>query len=206
MPSLFFAVFPPPDLAVKIAADAEALQLAGATLIPAERLHVTLAYLGSRGDDDQCIAAARGALDRVDGLPADTEFGVVRTFGDAGARPVVLTGLHDNPYVAELRALLLPELERVRVAVDTAHDYLPHVTIAYADIHIEPTRVGPYCPRFGEIALVRGGDYAVLARRPLPVPEGFDGAFISWYRDPTPSGRPLTADEYRELGASAHRD
>jgi 2'-5' RNA ligase len=202
MPSLFLALFPPADVAHRIVADAAAhpaLANQAHKIIAPERLHITLAYLGDRGHDEHCIAAVSGVLAGFSGVPADTEFSVLRSFGESGVRPIVVTGRYDNPDVVELRAMLLPELERAGVAVEIAHEFVPHVTIAYADVDLPLGHAGPYCPQCTEILLVRGGDYAVLARRALPAPPVPAGAWLPWYRDPCPSGRELTPEELEEL-------
>lgn len=199
MPSLFYALFPPPDLTHRIIGEVIAHQaLAALTVrsIAPERLHITVAYLGDRGDDEQCIADARNVLERFDAVPVDAELSTLRTFGDARVRPVVLTGAFDNPWVTELRALLLPDLNHAGIAVHTAHEFVPHMTLAYAEVDVQPAAVGPFCFRCSDIALVRGGDYAVLARRPLNEPP--DGPFGAWFRDPTPTGRILTPEELDE--------
>lgn len=191
MPSLFIALFPPERIARQIAADAATWPLRPASFITPERLHVTVAYLGDRGDDPAAIAAAASVLAELVALPVDAEFGALRIFGAGRARPAVITGQFSNPWIRELRAQLLPALERAGVLADARRDFEPHITVAYSGAVPPLVAVGPYCFQSRELALVRGGDYAVLARRALSPPAGTVEHFTPWFRDPLPPGDPV---------------
>ncbi len=84
MPSLFLALFPPSDVARRIADAAAALpdlREVGATLTPADRLHITVAYLGDHGHNVELVADVSRRMETVNCLPIDVEFSRLRTFG-----------------------------------------------------------------------------------------------------------------------------
>ncbi len=117
----------------------------------------------------------------------------------------MLTGKYSNSQVGQLRALVAAALDGSRAVVDTAHDFVPHITIAYAPIDIEQEHVGEFSHPCGSIFLVRGGDYARLHSRQFAAPASPE-IFSSIHRNPIPSGRPLTDDEFRDLRAGQNAD
>ncbi|KFN48264.1 2'-5' RNA ligase family protein [Arenimonas composti] len=129
---LFFALFPPPVIATGLVELGRRLRerhgLSGA-VAPAERMHVTLAFVGSfRPVPPDLIGAAKTAGDLVSAAPVPVAFALAGSFdGRGGRHPFVLRGgelaaLHD------LRRQLCAALVATRAIASTA-DYEPHLTL-----------------------------------------------------------------------------
>ena len=79
MARLFFAVWPEPAAARELARVGESLaELAGGKPVPAEKIHMTLAFLGSLGEEETgaAVAAAAG----VEAAPISMEIDSVGSF------------------------------------------------------------------------------------------------------------------------------
>lgn len=157
MDTLFFAIRPPEFLAREIARLAarskELFGLKGAP-IPAERLHVTLAYVGLHGAELTAVAekAAAGLAAR----PVEVAFDRMASFkGKPGNHPLVLQG---GPALTGLRFLqrqLALELKRVGLAAAAKATFTPHLTLLYDRILVPDTPVDPVAWTVRELALVQ---------------------------------------------------
>jgi 2'-5' RNA ligase len=200
MASLFLALFPPPAVAQRIVAEAAQVAALGPHLarsIPAERLHITIAYLGDRGDDTALIEAVSRAIDRLESRPVDVELNRVRTFGDSGSRAIVMTGRFDNAPAARLRRDVAAILADV-AEFDAASEFVPHVTLLYADAAVDAELREGIALRCSSLALVRGGDYARLHERALTT-DGATEYFGNWHDNPIPSARDATPEELESM-------
>jgi RNA 2',3'-cyclic 3'-phosphodiesterase len=164
---VFFALWP--DAAVRtqlVRATREPVRLSGGRPTPKDRLHVTVAFLGSLTEAGLTVARgvppiAVGAFDLLlDRLGAFANGGVL--WIDARSVPPALT---------ELERLLWEELEGCGF-IREARIYRPHVTLARRARPVE-AEVAPVEWRVTELALVeslpdgRNVHYEVLATWPL---------------------------------------
>ena len=158
---LFFALWPPPDIAEQIAETARALD-AGGTPVARDKLHVTLAFHGA------CDAAGRDALiaraERAVAPPIDLLFDRLGGF----EKPrLIWLGLSDPPSpLLDLAAFLRgPALDPRR--------FVPHITLLRKAAPISACAVTPLGWRAREFTLVESGahgapgTYRILARWPL---------------------------------------
>ena len=126
MARLFFAVWPAPAAARELARVGEALAgLVGGKPVPAEKIHMTLAFLGSLDEEEMgaAVLAARTVKGReirmtIDGVGS---FRRSRVGWAASSQP--------DPALAELQATLA---EALRARGFTLEDraFTPHVTLA----------------------------------------------------------------------------
>lgn len=162
---LFVALDLPADTRAALAAWADLAAPAVVRRVPAQNLHLTLAFLGSR-DEDEAAQAARVAADCAQPL------GLLHTTGAlwlAPRRPSVLTvALRPDDALAELQAQLVAELARAIGFEPEARTFRPHVTVG---------RV----PRGTRID-ARG------ALEPTPPQLAFEAPSLTLYRSQTASG------------------
>ncbi|GAA4326021.1 2'-5' RNA ligase family protein [Pigmentiphaga soli] len=175
---LFYAVFPAPDAAARIAAFAAQLcasqGLRGRPLA-ASRLHVTLHHLGDYlGLPQDLVDHARAAGDAVAMRPFDAEFDAVGSFaGRRGRHPIVLLGGDGVAGLDMLQRRLCAALAPAGPARDAAAaaPYTPHVTLLYGDRTIAERPIDAVRWRVGEFVLVRSllgrSRYERLATWPL---------------------------------------
>lgn len=160
---LFFAAWPPPETADALARWARRLE---GRPTPAEKIHLTLAFLGA-AKADKAIAAAR----RVQGRPHALPIEVARYWKDSG---IVWAGPRETP--AELAALaeaLHFELYRAEFILER-RPFAAHVTLLR---RAPRPAVFPPLPAVDwpvrELALVnstnssRGSTYEIVERFPL---------------------------------------
>lgn len=129
---LFFALFPDAETAAAIAALAVAMRerhgLRGHAM-PADKLHVTVNYLGTFPELPLAlVAAAKVAAERVASAPVPVEFDTVASF-DSRRRvyPLVLRGCDNGP-LRTLQRALTASLLATR-AITSPEPYEPHVTL-----------------------------------------------------------------------------
>ncbi|MGN8159514.1 RNA 2',3'-cyclic phosphodiesterase [Salinisphaera sp. SWV1] len=158
---LFFALWPPPDAARRIADLGAALDAGGAP-VACDKLHLTLAFHGN------CDAAGREALiaraECVSAAPIDLVFDRLDSF----SKPrLIWLGPSDPPQaLIDLAAFLRgPGLDRRR--------FVPHITLQRKAAPIAARPVAPIAWRAREFVLAESGAhgvagaYRVLARWPL---------------------------------------
>lgn len=130
---------------------------------PADRLHVTLAYLGrlSRvGTEGLALAkAALGTVAYNQGILRGVVAGIGRFAGteSSDGKDVIYASI-DVPGLAEFRRAVVCELQCCGLEVSLAHDFTPHATLAY----VEP---GAPTPRMADALRLRDVyfDQVVLA-------------------------------------------
>ena len=122
---------------------------------PADRLHVTLAYLGRMSEVGiDGLALAQEAIEKVSrGTPVLK--GVLAGIGRFAATESsdgkdVVIALVDVPGVSALRASVMDALKCSGLAPREAHDFTPHVTLAY----VEPGAAMPEMPEAARLGAV----------------------------------------------------
>lgn len=112
---------------------AEQLALEGGE--PVEQLHVTLAYLGKTGVLSAGVLERAGVVVRAfaeQARPLEARVaGIGRFTASGGSNLDVLVALVDAPGLGAMRAGLVELLDRAGVPASKAHDFMPHVTLAY---------------------------------------------------------------------------
>lgn len=145
---LFFAVFPDPATAARIAALARSLhdqhRLRGKPL-RADRLHVTLHHLGDHAGLPRDIvdAAGQAAERTAETEPFQVAFDSASSFaGRSRNRPCVLRGAPEGlaPLVV-LQQRLGTAMAATGLARHVGRDFTPHVTLLYDDRSLEPPPV-----------------------------------------------------------------
>jgi 2'-5' RNA ligase len=187
-------LYVPADMAARMVLD-----VPGA--LPAEELHLTLAYLGSYKD----MPADRAVLERcLQDVGANVSPVVGRLSGMGRfVNPDIPDGSHviyasyDAPNLPGLRQLLIRVLDGNGFRVSRAHGFTPHITLAYVMPKARtPEMAGVYSEELtfdklgyswgedrGEYDL--GGLPAMLAQRRVAIPEDElpiqteDGAFVT---------------------------
>jgi 2'-5' RNA ligase len=148
--SVFFALFPAPAVAARIFDQAVELRarlgLSG-KLINAERLHVTLHWLGSHAGEppEALLALARSAAATITAAPIELEFDKVRSFFSSSSRPIVMGMRRDNPALSALHRDLAEALRAAGLGTPEAEPFTPHITLlrdrkAVASQPITPVR------------------------------------------------------------------
>jgi 2'-5' RNA ligase len=158
--SLFFGLFP---------SEAEAAALHGfgqelrtqlgltAKVISAERLHVTLHWLGDFVGDlpEAAVTQARQAATMVTSPPIELTFDKARSFFGRSARPFVLGMREENPTLTTLHQSLGEALLKVGVSKLAREAYTPHVTLLYDKKPIASQPIIPVRWTAHELVLVR---------------------------------------------------
>jgi 2'-5' RNA ligase len=174
--ALFFALFPDPSTAQRIAdlaLEERSRQGLHGTPLATPRFHVTLHFLGEyAGLPASTIAKAISAGNRMAAAPFALAFDQVLSFrGQPGNWPCVLCGGGDKADVLRAFRQHLGEA-LVQAGFDApATDYEPHVTLLYDGKGVERHAVNTIGWTAGEFVLVhslRGlNQYVPLARWPL---------------------------------------
>jgi 2'-5' RNA ligase len=123
---LFVALDLPADARAALAAWADAAAPPAVRRIPAENLHVTLAFLGSRNEDEATTVGARltNVIRTLDPLRTAGPLWLPRR------RPGVLTvALRDDEQLSGLQADLAAELESAIDFESEPRRFRPHVTV-----------------------------------------------------------------------------
>jgi 2''-5'' RNA ligase len=164
MPRLFFAIWP--DGAARNALEALSSKLApraGGRVVPAEKIHLTLAFLGEVSPEraDDLVKAA----DKVREAPFDL---VLDRIGSFRRARVAWIGTTEPPAGLISVEATLREALRARGFELEERPYTPHVTlIRKADKALPHEGIPPIAWRVEEIALVSsepGGAYRTMAR------------------------------------------
>jgi 2'-5' RNA ligase len=173
--SLFFAVYPDAAAAARIGDHAARLR-AGHTLkarpIPADRLHITLHYLGAfAGVPADTLAAARAAASSVRMPSFDVTLDRVETFATRRPkRPLVISGEPGDAFSAFVDTLD-KSLQSVGIFVKSHPRFIPHVTLLYDEHRVARQAVEPITWTVREFALVRSllgrSEHQVIERWPL---------------------------------------
>lgn len=171
--NLFFAVFPDPEAAARIASLARNLRaehgLKGRALAR-ERLHVSLHHVDGYGEPptDAVIAAARAAASAVRAPPFAVAFNAAVGFrGKTAGRPLVLRGDDGVVGLLTLRQMLGAALAEAGPG-RRPPPYLPHLTLLYGDPLEAEQPVKPVGWTVREFVLVQSllgqGRYVPLGR------------------------------------------
>lgn len=169
--NLFFAVFPDPLTAERVAALTKAW-LAAHRLegrpVAAARLHVSIRQIGLySGLPEAVVAAAREAASQVAMPPFTVEFNALATFGGrSGPQPLVLHGDEGVVGLEMLRDRLSATLAAVGLG-GPMRPYTPHMTVAYGALLPRRVLIDPIRWAVGELCLVHSvigkGRYVRLA-------------------------------------------
>ncbi len=135
---LFFAVFPPAELAEDI--HARAVQWCRrhewrGQHVAAARLHVTLQHVDDyAGLPPDVVRAAIRAGDALQAEAAELSFDELARFGDSVRKPLlVLRGRDGIPGAVKLQQQLLPALRRQLPSLAIPATYTPHMTLFYPE-------------------------------------------------------------------------
>ncbi|KXV03437.1 2'-5' RNA ligase [Caballeronia megalochromosomata] len=136
--------------------------------MPADRLHVTLHYLGAfAGVPADVLRQARAAASQIALPPVEVTLDRIESFsGRRTKRPLVLSGDATGPLAA-----LQQTLDAAGITLKRHPHFTPHVTLLYDEHRIARQSVEPVAWTAREFALVRSllgkSKYEVLARWPL---------------------------------------
>jgi RNA 2',3'-cyclic 3'-phosphodiesterase len=173
--SLFFALYPDEAAAARItdlAARLRSDHALNANAIPADRLHITLHYLGAfDGLPADVIERAQHAASAIALPPVEIALSRIESFHSRRAkRPLVLAGDASESLLA-LESALRSALDAAGVATKRGAHFTPHVTLLYDEHRIAPHEVPPVTLRARDFALVRSflgkSRHEVIARWPL---------------------------------------
>lgn len=146
---LFFALFPPPDVAQRIAADWQqrALGLRG-RVVEADRLHVTLMHLGDHpGLPPGLEADARRAASALaDQRVFEVCFDQIENFSQGPARQLQVLSTSDGAgALRAFQAALVMALQRAGLArwMDRRPSFNPHITLQYSRAAVPSQAVAP---------------------------------------------------------------
>jgi RNA 2',3'-cyclic 3'-phosphodiesterase len=173
--SLFFALHPDEAAAADITGLAARLRVEHALqarAIPADRLHVTLHYLGAfDGLPADLVENARRVASAIELPPADITLDRIESFSGGRARhPLVLSGDASASLVA-LEQTLGKALDAARIDSKRHPRFTPHVTLLYDARRIARQAVPSVAWTATEYVLIRSllgqSRYEILARWPL---------------------------------------
>ncbi|MDR5854361.1 RNA 2',3'-cyclic phosphodiesterase [Caballeronia sp. LZ062] len=173
--SLFFAVYPDAAAAARIGEHALRLRTEHplkARPIPADRLHITLHYLGAfAGVPADTPAAALAAASSVHMPSFDVTLDRVETFATRRPkRPLVIAGEPDDAFSAFVDRLD-KALQSAGIFVKSHPRFIPHVTLLYDEHRVSRHAVEPITWTVREFALVRSllgrSEHQVIERWPL---------------------------------------
>ncbi|BAN22972.1 2'-5' RNA ligase [Caballeronia insecticola] len=140
--------------------------------MPADRLHVTLHYLGAfAGVPADLVGRARTAASKIALPPVEIVLDRIESFsGRRAKRPLVLAGDVTEP-LSTLEQSLGAALDNAGIPLKRHPHFTPHVTLLYDERRIARQPVAPVKWTAREFALVRSllgqSRYEVLARWPL---------------------------------------
>ncbi|MFB6805477.1 2'-5' RNA ligase family protein [Streptomyces sp. NPDC056387] len=142
------ALYPPPDLAAELALEGG---------LPAEDLHVTVAYLG-HADDVDAEALRSVVADLAERRPFTAKIAGLARF--TGGEQDVLVALIDSPDLEDLRRGTLDALHERGIRVPRDHGYTAHLSLTYLDPDEPPPldRLAPRNVPFTTLSAVHGTD------------------------------------------------
>ncbi len=158
--SLFFGLFPNAEDAARLFTHAQELRTQhGLTgrVIGAERLHVTLHWLGDYAGalPEQILMQARQAAGMVSSPALELTFDKVRSFFGRSARPFVLGMREENTALTALHRKLGEALLQAGVGKLQKGPYTPHVTLLYDRKPVASQPIEPLHWTARELVLVR---------------------------------------------------
>lgn len=168
---LFFGLFPDGATAQRIHALAGTLAHEGERPSAADRLHVTLRFLGDFDSAEPPFVQAAmqaAATAATGGPPFEVTFDRVASFRnrDQGV-PLVLLGGEALKTLKEFRGALDRHLGSVKL-IQPKGDYTPHVTLLYGEPRVEERPIAPITWRAEEFRLVHSttgrAQYTALGR------------------------------------------
>ena len=175
MDRLFFALRP--DVAAARRIERLALDLReslGLTARPlaADRLHVTLCFLGDYAElAPPLVAAADAAANGLRHAPVELTFDRVMSFRRQGDAPVVLCRKDECAPLAQLRASLREAVACTQRFKPDSRGFKPHVTLLYDRQPVPLREIAPIGWSATEVLLIRSligrGKHEVLGRYPL---------------------------------------
>lgn len=178
--SLFFALLPPPELAMQVARATAgwraALGLTGRAM-EAERLHLTLLWIAPEASP-ATIETMRAAGDRVDQPLVPVRLDLLGRFDRRTGRPAPVVLLSSDPAVhPELRALQQQLQDAVLASGYPARvmpRFQPHMTLLHDRRPVPPQPAGLFVWMAHDFVLIRShiGErrYDILGRWPLRAP------------------------------------
>jgi 2'-5' RNA ligase len=169
---LFLATIPDADTAARIHRLAGMLKRAhkfDGKLIEAERLHVSLFFLG--GLPAPIVRMASEAAAEVPVQPFDVLFDRSVSFrGRPGSRPFVLIGDDGLDRLRSFRRTLGAAMARKGLKLLAKNDFVPHLTLSHAERKVEEYPIEPICWTVNELVLIHSmHGHVHLARWPLRV-------------------------------------
>jgi RNA 2',3'-cyclic 3'-phosphodiesterase len=171
---LFFALFPPPETAARIAELAQQLQrvhrLKGTATAP-ERLHCTLRTVDLRERDLTAVLhRAQDAGGRMRAAPFAVAFNCTSSFGTT-APHLVLVGDRSLSELHAFRTMLGSAMFHAGLEGRAAHSFTPHITLLYGTDRVVPDYpvrpIGWRADAFELILSVHGAGHRHVARWPL---------------------------------------
>ena len=164
-PRLFYALWP--DAATRAALAAWQARLQGKP-VRAEKLHLTLAFLGQRPAGE--LPALLAILEQLPAHPVPLLFDHVSHFPQLALAWAALA--QPSPALLALRAACMQALAQQGLAPRFEHDrFTPHVTLARQAPPPAGEDVAPVAWQADELVLVESlkssGDYRIVARRKL---------------------------------------
>lgn len=139
-------------------------------LMPAENLHLTLAFLGDQ--PEAALEVLHQELAEIRAVPVELSFQELDTFGGRHPR-VLLAKAAPTPELTALRARVLSACRAAEILPDRAR-FRPHVTLARFPRHLEAgqvEKIGRFLERCAGFRLTcRAGSFALF--RSTLSPEG----------------------------------
>lgn len=173
--SLFLAVYPDASAASRIRDEAARIRIEhGLRTAPisADRLHITLHYLGAfAGLPADTIEQARAAASAIAMPPFDVTLDRIESFASRRPkRPLVIAGDPDEAFSAFVDTLG-EALQTAGIFVKSHPRFIPHVTVLYDEHRVARRSIAPIEWTVREFALVHSllgrSQHEVLFRWPL---------------------------------------
>lgn len=138
-----------------VPSDEEAARIAVEGGEPADKLHVTVAYLGKASKVSEHTVNRVVAGWAAGHPPIEAELtGSTSTFGNRNGDEPAQVGLVSAPQLDETRHALVSQLTKAGAPIATDYGFNPHMTIAYGkkDVAVKPRKL-----KFSKVAVVHGG-------------------------------------------------